>query len=297
VVVTRKPVIIPDIRANTPLAAAFRADVIHDLGAVPDYAGSWMGVPLIFREQVIGLLTVVGAEVDAYTARDAELALAFAAQAAVAIVNARLYEQAQGTAALEERQRLARELHDSVSQALFGIGLGARTARTLLDENPADAAAPLDYVLSLAEAGLTEMRALIFELRPEALEQEGLVAALEKQAANLRARHGITVEADLGDPGKSSLAVEEAIYRIAQEALNNTAKHARATTVRLRLAREAGRLVAEIADDGSGFDPAASYSGHLGLRTMRERGERLGGSLSIESVPGTGTRLRVTIPV
>ena len=297
VVTTRKPVIIPDVRAESPLAASFRYQAIHDLGEVPGYAGSWMGVPLIYREQVIGLLTVIGTNVNAYTTRDADFALAFASQAAVAITNARLYEQAQGTAALEERQRLARELHDSVSQALFGIGLGARTARTLLDEDPAKAAAPLDYVLSLAEAGLTEMRSLIFELRPEALEQEGLVAALEKQAANLRARHGIEVEADLGDPGEVSLVVEEAIYRIAQEALNNTVKHARATTVRLRLAREPGRLVAEIADDGAGFDPARSFSGHLGLRTMQERAARLGGHVGIASAPGAGTRLRVEIPV
>ncbi len=297
VVKASRPVIIPDVRADNRLAASFRADVTHDLGAVPEYAVSWMGVPLIFREEVIGLLSVVSPEVDAYTERDAELALAFASHAAVAIVNARLYEQAQGTAALEERQRLARELHDSVSQALFGIGLGARTARTLIDDDPGKAAAPLDYVLSLAEAGLTEMRALIFELRPEALEQEGLVAALEKQAANLRARHGIMVEAELGDPGGASLAVEEAIYRIAQEAVNNTVKHARASTVWLRLVREPGRLVAEVADDGAGFDPDGSFTGHLGLRTMRERAERLGGTLELASAPGEGTRLRVEIPV
>ena len=136
VITSRAPVIIPDIRADTPLAAAFRAKAISDLGEVPDYVRSWMGVPLIFRGQVIGLLAVDSAEVDAYSARDAELAMAFASQVSVAIANARLYEQAQGTAALEERQRLARELHDSVSQALFGIGLGARTARTLLDDDP-----------------------------------------------------------------------------------------------------------------------------------------------------------------
>ncbi|MCB0222382.1 MAG: histidine kinase, partial [Anaerolineae bacterium] len=113
-----------------------------------------------------------------YTARHVDLALAFANQAAIAIENARLYEQAQSLASLEERRHLARELHDSVSQALYGIALGTRTARMLLDRDPTKLAEPLDYIMNLAEAGLTEMRALIFELRPEILESEGLVGAL-----------------------------------------------------------------------------------------------------------------------
>jgi len=297
VIETRLPVIIDDVRADTAHARAFRQKSIRDHGSVPAATASWMGVPLLFGEHVLGILAVDSDRAGAYTARDAELAAAFAAQAAIAIVNARLYERAQGTAALEERQRLARELHDSVSQALFGIGLGARTARTLLDTDPAAAAAPLDYVLSLAEAGLTEMRALIFELRPEALEQEGLVAALDKQVANLMARHGISVEASLGDPGEVSLAVEEAIYRIAQEALNNIVKHAGATRVGLRLVRTGDRLVLAIHDNGAGFDPTASFSGHLGLTTMRERAERLGGTLALASAPGEGTRLHAEVPV
>ncbi len=153
---------------------------------------------------------------------------AVADQAAVAVENARLFSEARGKAALEERQRLARELHDSVSQALYGIALGARTSRTLLERDPQKAADPLDYVLSLSEAGLAEMRALIFELRPESLESEGLMAALEKQAAALRARHEIPVEADLCEEPEASLDEKEAVYRIAQEALHNVVKHARA---------------------------------------------------------------------
>src|SRR5213078_3825441 len=140
---------------------------------------------------------------------------------------------AQAKAALEERQRLARELHDSVSQALFGISLGARTARALLAQDPARAAEPIDYVQSLAEAGLAEMRALIFELRPESLESEGLVAAISKQAAALRARHQIEVRADLGAEPALPLERKEALYRIAQEATHNTVKHARAGAIDL----------------------------------------------------------------
>jgi PAS domain S-box-containing protein len=297
VIRSQKPVIIPDIRADAPLALAFRAKAMEDLGTVPGDISSWMGVPLILRERAIGVLAMDNSAVDAYTLRHAELALAFAAQAAVAIENARLFEQAQGKAALEERQRLARELHDSVSQALFGIGLGARTARTVIEQDPARAVAPLDYVLSLAEAGLAEMRALIFELRPEALQEEGLVAALEKQVAALKARYGIAVDADLGDIPAVPLHVEEAIYRIAQEAMHNTVKHARASRVELALGQDADGIRVLIADDGKGFDTSGSFPGHLGLRTMRERAERLGGTLTLTSVPGEGSRIEVRIPV
>jgi signal transduction histidine kinase len=120
---------------------------------------------------------------------------------------------------LEERQRLARELHDSVSQALYGIALGARTARKRLDSDPSNLAEPLDYVLTLAEAGLTEMRALIFELRPDSIETEGLVAALGRQVAATRARYGVAVNAELADEPEVPVATKEALYRIAQEAM------------------------------------------------------------------------------
>jgi signal transduction histidine kinase len=231
-----------------------------------------------------------------YTAHHAELLRAVANQAAVAVENARLYEQARGLAALEERQKLARELHDSVSQALYGIGLGARTARTLLDRDPPRAAGPLDYVVSLAEAGLTEMRALIFELRPDALETEGLVGLLEKQAAALRARHGLRVAVDLGSEPDVPLAVKETLYRIAQESLNNTVKHARASQVMLRLTQEPEGILLEVGDDGAGFDPGGRFAGHLGLRSMRERAARHGATLQVESAPGRGTRVRVCVP-
>ncbi len=161
---------------------------------------------------------------------------AVADQTAVAVENARLFAEVGGKAALEERQRLARELHDSVSQALYGIALGARTARRARwTRTPELVADPLDYVLSLAEAGLAEMRALIFELRPESLETEGLVAALEKQAAALA---GPARDRGRDHPLRRARGlrrtVKEAVYRIAQEALHNTVKHARASNVGTR---------------------------------------------------------------
>ena len=215
----------------------------------------------------------------------------------IAVENARLLVEVRGKAALEERQRLARELHDSVSQALYGIALGAKTARTLLDRDSTKVASPLDYILSLADAGLAEMRALIFELRPESLEREGLVAALEKQAAALRARHEIKVETDLCNEPDAPLEIKEALYRIAQEALHNIVKHARASSVQIRMRCSPENVTLDVSDDGIGFEPEGDFPGHLGLHSMRERTERLGGTLAVESAPGKGTQIRAWIPM
>ena len=214
----------------------------------------------------------------------------------IAVENARLLVEVRGKAALEERQRLARELHDSVSQALYGIALGAKTARTLLDRDSTKVASPIDYILSLADAGLAEMRALIFELRPESLEKEGLVAALEKQAAALRARHEIKVESDLCNEPDAPLEIKEALYRIAQEALQNIVKHAHASSVQIRMRCSPENVTLDVSDDGIGFEPEGDFPGHLGLHSMRERTERLGGTLAVESVLGKGTQIRAWIP-
>jgi len=207
-----------------------------------------------------------------------------------------LSEHAQELAALQERQRLARELHDSVSQALYGISLGVHTALEALDSDPGEAIAPLEYVIALAEVGLAEMRALIFELRPESLATEGAIAALTKQVAILRTRYKLSVDAQLGEEPALSLERKQALYRIAQEALHNIVKHARARTVLLRLNRQDGKLILEVCDDGKGFDPTGPFPGHLGLHSIQERAAWLGGTCSIESAPAQGTCLRVRIP-
>jgi signal transduction histidine kinase len=151
-------------------------------------------------------------------------------------------------------------------------------------------------VLSLAKAGLTEMRALIFELRPESLETEGLITALNQQAAALEARHEIPVRATiLCEEPDLPLETKEALYRIAQEALHNTVKHAHASKAELKLECDSGGIALEVSDDGVGFDPEGTFSGHLGLKSMRERATRLGGTLRVESAPGEGTTVRVGI--
>lgn len=294
--VRRQPVLIDDILDDSPLAQAFRSALGPKLASTFSYVRSWMAVPLILKEELIGLLSLSWYEPGHYTTRQAELALALASQAAVAIGNARLYGQARTLAALQERQRLARELHDSVSQMLYSIALSARTARILLDRDPAQVGEVLDDVLGLAKAGLAEMRALIFELRPESLETEGLVAALTKQAASLRVRHDIEVETELEAEPDLPLETKEELYRIAQEALHNIVKHARASRVSLRLTARSEEIELEVGDNGIGFDPAAPYPGHLGLRSMRERATRLNGSLDIDGAPDQGTRIRVRIP-
>ena len=231
--------------------------------------------------------------------RKLQLITAFANQAGVALENISLYQQVQETAAFEERQHLARELHDSVSQALYSIVLGTYAAQKQLSSAPEQAAKALEYVQNLAEAGLAEMRALIFELRPEVLEQEGLAAALRKQAEALEVRHGLSTEFETqGDAAPFALpfATKQAFYRIAQEALHNIVKHAAATHVAMCLTHTDDCTKLKISDDGAGFDTSQEFPGHLGLESMRERTLSLGGTFKIESAPGAGTSLTVTVP-
>jgi PAS domain S-box-containing protein len=294
--ISRESIIMPDVRDDTIMAQAFRA-ALGELGETTfSYVRACMIVPLSLKEQVVGMLVLTSSKEEAFTPHHSALALAIANQAAVAIENARLYEQAQELAAFEERQRLARELHDSVSQALYGISLGVHTARMQLDRNPQDLAESLDYVLELAEAALIEMRALIFELRPESLETEGLVTALTKQAAALQARQGIIVQLDLGKEPDLPLKVKQDLYRVVQEALHNTVKHARASQIVLRLDQSNSVVIIEVRDDGRGFDAMASFPGHLGLHSMRERVANLGGIFQIESTEGQGTTICIRIP-
>lgn len=300
-----EPVVIQDVAEATPAAAVYRqwasTDRAEHDGEASQHPRAWLAVPLQLRGQLVGLLTVQHTQPGYFTPKHLDLALAFADQAAIAIENAQLYEQAQSLAAMQERQKLARELHDSVSQALYGIALGTRTARTLVtraDEQPLKTALgePLDYTLSLAEAGLAEMRALIFELRPESLASEGLVAALEKQTDALRARYHLAVAADFGAEPDIALPAKTVLYRVAQEALHNIVKHAGASQVVVKLAADNGRLALIISDNGQGFDPSASFPGHLGLKSMRERVEGIGGDYTLESRPGRGTTITVTVP-
>jgi PAS domain S-box-containing protein len=257
---------------------------------------SLIAVPITLRGEVFGVFNLNWRQQRTFQEADLRLLTALGQRAALAVENAQLYERAVQAAALQERQRLARELHDSVSQVLYSIGLNASSVAIFRTTAPDRVDDLVRDILGLAEAGLAEMQALIFELRPESLEQEGLVVALEKRAAALHARHGVELRGTLGDEPMVSVVVKETMYRIAQEALQNTAKHARARTVEITLATD-DELTLCVADDGKGFDQHGDFPGHLGLLSMRERAQAVGGTVEITSAPGQGTRVVARVPV
>jgi signal transduction histidine kinase len=203
--------------------------------------------------------------------------------------------------ASEERQRIARDLHDSVSQSLFSMTLHARTAERALKQSGQRAyeaiARELAQVGELSRTALAEMRALIFELRPRGLADEGLVAALTKHAAAVSAREGLPIE--VSGPAERlpiSAEREEHLYRLGQEALANVSKHAAATAATVAVTNDGESVGLEVRDDGRGFDPDATYAGHLGLTTMRSRAGEMGAEMTIDSAPGRGTLVRVRMP-
>jgi PAS domain S-box-containing protein len=255
---------------------------------------SFAGYPLVMENRVVGVMAMFSQQPLMEDTLDA---LATVANAIAQGIGRKWAEEYQELAILQERQRLARELHDSVSQALYGIVLGMRSARVLLLRDPEALKELLDHLGEQAETGLTEMRTLIFELRPETLEREGLVMALRKQAEFMQTHYGLILEMEMGEEPQQPFIAKEALYRIAQEALHNIVKHASTNlaTLHLHENQENARLVLEISDKGTGFNPEQSFPGHLGLQSMRERLERLGGTLNIISAPGQGTQIRAML--
>jgi signal transduction histidine kinase len=200
---------------------------------------------------------------------------------------------------LEERSRLARDLHDSISQQLFSMTLTAQAARVQLEKNPTRTAAQLERLQETAAAALAEMRALIFQLRPPGLSEQGLVAALQQHVAALSRREGLTMNLVISGDERYARGVEQAIYRIVQEALNNVVKHAGACFVTVALDVGAEAITLRVVDDGAGFDLnviEATSGRHLGLISMRERAAELGGELELHSSPGSGTEVVVVVP-
>lgn len=207
-----------------------------------------------------------------------------------------LIERASTQASEQERARLARELHDSVAQALYGISLGAKTARATLDKDLEKTRSSLDYTIKLADGGVSEMKALLFSLRPDALEEGGLIAALAQHAHALEARHNLKVEARLEQEPPLSPAAQAAAYRIMQEALHNVVKHARAQTVWLSVQHDQKYTTLTVRDDGRGFDPQSQGTGTLGQRSMHERSLEVNGELKVESTVGKGTKITLCLP-
>lgn len=292
----RAPLMISDLADETPAsswrtgAGALQRRLLID-------ARSWMGVPLIAKGQTLGILELDHREPGYFTQTHADIAFTLANQTAVAIENARLYAQAQNIAVIEERQRLARELHDSVAQTFYSISLATHAAIAQLDRDADKTRRHLDHTLELAGAGLTEMKALIFDLQAQNIRRDGLVVALQRQLSALTARNDLRVEADLGAEPDAPPEVKEAAYGIVREALQNVVRHAGARALSLRISRVEDRLRVEVRDDGSGFDPAALGRDTMGLRSMRERAAIVGGSIEVLSRPSDGTLVRAEFPV
>ncbi len=280
----------------------------EDIHADPRFRGWWprehpdmrsfLGVPIVAAEGTIGAFYLTEKEgAAAFDAADQELIEVLAAHAAIAITNARLYEQSRELSIVAERNRLALELHDVVSQKLFSLVLSAEAAASQLDRNPPAARAQLERVSALAGQALEELRALILGLRPPALEQDGLEQTLRKEVAMLSRVHGrdidLRIEGHLADGGDRER--ELTILRITHEALHNALRHASAEHVAVRLSTHDGALAVEVSDDGIGFDPEAGEvrSRHLGLTSMEERARELGGRLEIDSRAGAGTTVRL----
>jgi signal transduction histidine kinase len=259
---------------------------------------SFLGVPILSRGGIIGAFYVTEKEgAEEFSAEDERLIQMLAAHAAVAIENARLHERSRELSIAEERNRLARELHDSVTQKLFGVVLTAEAATTLLEREPGEVRAQLQRLQELAQDAMEELRSLIFELRPPAIETEGLSTTLRKHVEVLARVY--RREIGLQVMGKAELPprVEAEIFRIAQEALQNALRHAGAGHVDVRLDSRDGRLALTVVDDGVGFEPSAPAvrSRRLGLTSMEERARAVGGTLEIDSVSGAGTTVRFEV--
>jgi signal transduction histidine kinase len=287
-----RTVVSPDARARWE-ASAIMAPFAATLTGL-DWQGA-VYVPLSWESQLLGVFGVyLPSGVTAPSEEELAFYAALADQSAVAVINARL-------AASVERSHLARDLHDSVSQALFSMTMHARAAQLSMVKAGLDEHSPtgrsVAQLVELTRGALAEMRALIFELRPGALAEEGLVAALQKQGAALTAREEVAITVEGPDQRLGlSTGVEEHLYRIASEALHNVVKHARAPRATVAVSIDNGILTMVIGDDGAGFDPDSVGAGHMGLSTMTERAAVIGAELTITSAPPGGTTVTLVLP-
>jgi signal transduction histidine kinase len=263
-----------------------------------DLCQALLAVPLLITGQAYGALLLYYSQPQEPSAEEVALALAFSNQAALAIESARLRQQAQEAAILEERARLARELHDSVTQSLYSLTLLAEGWQRMARKGDlVDIEEPLREAGEIARQALKEMRLMICELRPPDLEEEGLLGALHRRLEAVEKRSGLEARLLADDILDLPDHLEAELYRIAVEALNNALKHSHATALSVRLRSTDEQLELEIRDNGHGFYPDAPDSGEgMGLSTMRERVRKIGGSLAIRSSPGKGTSVLVTVP-
>jgi len=261
-----------------------------------DLDNAYLGVPMRARGKVVGVFSILAQSKREFGSDEVALLGSIADQVGIAVENARLYQQAEQLAVLEERHRLAQDLHDSVTQSLYSLTLLAEASRRLVKSGNLEQAE--DYLTRLGETALDslkEMRLLVYNLRTPALD-DGLVVALQQRLAAVERRAGVKAHLIAGDISKLPGSIEESLYRIAQEALNNAIKHAKADSVIIRILPENNSIKLEVEDDGVGFDQTAvDYRHGMGLTIMNERVKSIGGSLNISSSPNNGTRISVLV--
>jgi signal transduction histidine kinase len=286
-VLSGKPVLVndyatPQVEARTPSART----------------ESLLAVPLKVEGVAIGALNVAN-KPGGFTDDDVRVLGYLADVGAIAIESARLRERADRLSIRQEREWLARELHDSVTQAIYSVTLHAEAARMALDADKQDAAAEnLVNLQAMAREALFDLRLLIFELHPPVLEGQGLAASLRIRLAAVEKRAGLQADIHVDGDRRLPLPIEEELYRIVLEALNNVVKHARAQSVAVHLWFDEHHVRIEVSDDGVGCDPTtAREAGGAGLRSMNERAHRINGTLEIDSGSGKGTTLKVEVPL
>lgn len=269
----------------------------------------FLGMPIADGEEVLGALFLANkrcapgepptnGEKCAFTEDDEDLLRLLAQHAAIALTNARLYERSRELTIAGERARIGHELHDAVAQKLFSLRLTAQAAAALVDRDPARAKAELHEVARLSAEAVDELRAAVVEMRPAALDEDGLVATLRTQAQVLDRAHSASVTFTCEGVRALPASQEEALLRVAQEALHNALRHADASRVRVTLERRGPGVALTVADDGTGFDPGAVRTAgrHLGLVSMRDRAGGVGGRLTVQSEPGKGTVVEMEVP-
>ncbi|MDH6113514.1 signal transduction histidine kinase [Kitasatospora sp. MAP12-15] len=265
--------------------------------AHPDMS-HFLGMPIVDDGEILGAIFLANKD-GGFTDYDEGLLRILAAHASIALRNAQLYERSRELTLAGERARIAHDLHDAVSQKLFSLRLTAKAVATLLDRDPARARLELAEVARLAAEAADELRAVVVELRPAALDEDGLVATLASQVQVLDRAHAATVGFDSDGVRTLPPAQEAAVLRVAQEALHNALRHARAHQVQVTLRGTAGRgAVLRVTDDGRGFDPdgVRREGRHLGLVSMRDRAQTVGGRLTLTSAPGRGTVIELEVP-
>jgi PAS domain S-box-containing protein len=295
-ITSKQPIFIRDLNDHPSILAEINAA----LGITPyaiDRFHSWLVVPLVVKKVQIGFLVLIHRKANYYGRSAREMAQMFANHVAIAIQNAQLYHRAQASAVLEERNRLARELHDSVAQALYSISLYANASRKAMLAEKMDAVDKhLTELQRLSSEAVADMRLLIFELRPPVLEEEGLVEAIRTRLDSVETRSGILVDFYVDGEVRLNKAVETELYRVTLEALNNILKHAQATQIVVNISSDERRFNLTIQDDGKGFDASIfEKGGGVGIRNMQERVQKIGGVVRVDTAPGRGTTILIEV--